>query len=219
MTGWTHRAPALGPLTPEARTRLDALQSVALPRGTVLFRAGDPAGAFALILSGRVEVTLPGPEGRGLLLYAVAPGQSCMQTTLSLLGGEAYTGEATAATACEAVAIPRVLFLSLMEDEPAFRSFVFSAFGQRMREMLRLMSTLAFRRLEARLAALLLQRAQGGVVLATQADLAEALGTAREVVSRKLDTFARLGWVETGRGRVRLTDPEALARMTEDGEV
>ena len=216
MTGWTARAPALAGLDLRARARLEALVPRTVPKGAVIFRAGDTAQGFALVLAGRVEVFATGPAGRGILLYAVVPGQSCMQTTLALMGGETYTGDASAATECELVAIPRALFLALMEDAPAFRAFVFAAFGQRMREMVALLSTLAFRRLESRLAALLLARAEAGTVTATHQELAAALGSAREVITRRLDEFARHGWVATARGQVRLLDPGALRAIAEE---
>ncbi len=55
--------------------------------------------------------------------------------------------------------------------------------------------------------------AEANEVTATQADLATRIGSAREVVSRRLDQFARRGWVRTDRGRVRLLDPGALRRL------
>lgn len=216
MTGWTARAPSLTGLDARARARLDALHPQPVPKGATIFRAGEAAQGFALVLSGRVEVFATGAAGREILLYAVVPGQSCMQTTLSLMGGETYTGDASAATDCEVVAIPRAMFLALMDDTPAFRAFVFAAFGQRMREMVALLSTLAFHRLESRLAALLLARAVAGLVSATQQELAAALGSAREVISRRLDGFARRGWVATTRGQVRLLDEGALRAIAEE---
>jgi CRP/FNR family transcriptional regulator len=50
-------------------------------------------------------------------------------------------------------------------------------------------------------------------VQATQAEIATQIGSAREVVSRRLDAFARRGWVQTERGAVVLTDPGALRRL------
>ena len=82
--------------------------------------------------------------------------------------------------------------------------------------MVALLSTLAFRRLESRLAALLLARAEAGTVTATHQELAAALGSAREVISRRLDEFARHGWVATARGQVRLLDPGALRAIAEE---
>lgn len=212
MTDWLPRA-RLPDLPPPARAALAALHPVSLPRGHVIFRPGDPAQGFALILAGRVDVFLTGPTGREILLYAVEPGQSCIQTTLGLLGDEDYTGEAIAATEVDAVLIPRGLFLSLMDSAPPFRAFIFRALAQRMQSMMHVLEKVAFQKVESRLAQTLLDLAADNVVTATHADLATRIGSAREVVSRRLDSFARRGWVETDRGTVRLTAPAALARL------
>jgi CRP/FNR family transcriptional regulator len=212
VTDWLTQA-RLPDLPAPARASLAALRPVALPRGHVLFRPGDPARGFALILSGRVDVFLTGPTGREILLYAVEPGQSCIQTTLGLLGEEDYTAEALAATDVNAVLIPRTTFMSLMDSAPAFRAFVFRAFATRMQDMMHVLEKVAFQKVESRLAQTLLDLADGGAVHATQAELATRIGTAREVVSRRLESFARRGWVETDRGTVRLTDTAALTRL------
>jgi CRP/FNR family transcriptional regulator, anaerobic regulatory protein len=209
---WIRRT-GLGEVPPWAERELGALPIARIPRGTVLFRPGQPATAFVMVLAERIDVFLTGPTGREILLYSVEPGQSCIQTTLGLLGGEDYAGEAMTAEEAEIVPIPRGLFLRLMEEAPAFRAFVFRAFGTRMQDMLRLLERVAFQRVESRLAAELLALSQGGAVHATQAELANRVGTAREVVSRRLDGFARQGWVATERGQVRLRDPEALRRL------
>ncbi len=112
------------------------------------------------------------------------------------------------------VLIPRTVFAALMDDEPAFRAFVLRAFGHRMADITRLLEQVAFGRIEARLAAALLDLAQDGIVQATQSDLAARIGSAREVVSRRLEAFHRHGWVETDRGQVRLLDIPALRNLS-----
>ena len=115
----------------------------------------------------------------------------------------------------EVVLIPKPLFLRLMDQDASFRAFVLQAFGTRMADLTRVLEQVAFGRVEVRLAALLLDRAEGTRVSATQADLAARIGTAREVVTRKLDAFAREGWISTERGQVILLDPQALRRLTQ----
>lgn len=200
-------------LSASGQTALVALPHRQLPEGTPLFHPGEPAQAFVVVLSGRIEVMLTGPSGREILLYAVEPGQSCIQTTLGLMGDEAYTGDAATATACEVVLIPKALFHSLIDGEPGFRRFVMQAFGARMADLTRLLERVAFGRIEQRLAAALLDLAQGAQVQATHADLAARIGSAREVVSRRLESFARRGWVSTDRGTVTLLDPATLRQI------
>lgn len=205
---------ALGPLSADARARLAALPQPPMPKGAVLFRQGETAQGFVVVLKGRVEVHLTGQSGREILLYAVEPGQSCVQTTLGLMADEPYSGEALAATDIQMVMIPRVIFARLMDEEAAFRSFVLMALGRRMQDVTRLLEQVAFASIESRLATALLDMANDGLVEATQAELAARIGSAREVVTRRLDAFQRAGWVETDRGAVRLIDRDALARAS-----
>jgi CRP/FNR family transcriptional regulator len=202
-------------LAPESRAALAALPTRSVPRGTVLFRPGDHAQGFVVVLSGRIEVRLTSASGREILLYAVEPGESCVQTTLGLMGDEPYSGEATAATEARVALIPRPLFLRLLDDDDGFRRFVMNAFGQRMAELTHLLEQVAFGRVEVRLAGALIELATDGLVEATQAELAARIGSAREVVSRRLEAFERHGWVSVDRGHVRLRDEGELRRLAE----
>ena len=213
--GWRARATGLPPLRATAAARLDALAPVDVPEGAVLFRPGETVNGFVIVLRGRIEVYLTGLSGREILLYTVEPGQSCVQSTLGLMGGEDYSGEAVAHTACEIVLVPRDTFLRLMDDDPGFRGFVFAAFAARLQSMMHLLDRVAFQRIETRLAECLLARAEGGRINATHAEIAVMIGTAREVVSRRLDALARRGIVALERGVVRILDGETLAELAQ----
>lgn len=206
---------ALPGLDEKDRARLDALPVQTLPQGAHLFVPGDQARGFAVVLSGRVEVSLTGPTGREILLYGVEPGQSCIQTTLGLLGDEPYSGDALCVTEVTLALIPATVFHALMARSEAFRSFVFRALAMRMHDMTALLERVAFTRVEARLAQALLDLQRGGTVEATHAELAARIGSAREVVSRRLEALARRGMLSTDRGRVVLTDTVGLQRLAQ----
>lgn len=205
-----------GALDQDTRLKLERLPRSTLQPGSVLFRPGDEALGFVLVHSGRVGVYLTGRSGREILLYTVEPGETCVQTTLGILGGQHYTGEAIAETAVEMVVVPRPLFMELMEGSPAFRRFVFRAFADRMADVTRVLEQVAFVRIEQRLAGLLLQRAdEGDVVSLTHQQIATAIGSAREVVSRRLETLQSKGLVTMDRGAIRIADRGGLRRIAE----
>jgi CRP/FNR family transcriptional regulator len=190
----------------------------ALPRhefaaGAVLFQAGGQASGFVVVLSGRIEVRLTALSGREILLYAVEPGQSCVQTTLGLLGDEPYSGEAVCATGCTIVLIPKPMFLNMMGEDASFRAAVLRAFGRRMADLTHVLEQVAFVPIEPRLAQALLELADAGVVVATQAEIAARIGSAREVITRKLDGFAAKGWIARERGRITVLNEAALRRV------
>lgn len=217
MTDWVAGDPKLAELAPQSRLRLASLLPVTLPAHTPLFHAGDAVQGYAMVLSGRVDVSMTGASGREMLLYSVEPGQSCIQTTMGLLGGEDYTAEAETMVDTRLVLLPKSLFLSLMDSDPAFRELVFRAFAHRFQNMMQLLEKIAFTRVECRLAERLLALSADTPVLhLTQSDLATQVGTAREVVSRRLENWSRHGWVRTGRGTVEILDPQALLMLSKD---
>ena len=85
---------------------------------------------------------------------------------------------------------------------------------------MQLLERVAFQRVEARLALYLLDRADAvGVIKTTQQELATAIGSAREVVSRRIDTLSQRGWIAHERGQVRILNPEALRQLAEEAAV
>ncbi|MAM61181.1 MAG: Crp/Fnr family transcriptional regulator [Maritimibacter sp.] len=219
MMGWVDAAEELAALEPPARTALARLTPQDVPNGAVLFSPGETVKGYVVVLSGHVGVHLVGPNGRDILLYEVQPGESCIQSTLGLLGGDDYSAEAVATEATRLVLIPRPVFLELVDSSPAFRKVVFAAFAERMQAMMQLIETMSFLRVEARLAALLLERAEDGVVEMTQAAMARAIGSVREVVSRRLDRLDRAGIIAHERGLVRVLDARALEKLIDSPAV
>ena len=216
---WMDRVAALAAVDGAARTQLAAIGPRRVPRGSVIFRAGDEAQAFFIVLAGRIAVTITAPTGREILLYEVAGGETCVQTTLALLGDRRYEGEARATEDAEAVAIPRPVFDRLMVESAAFRVFVFASFGRRLSDVIRLLEKVAFLPGESRLAALLLLRAGASATVAvTHQELAAAIGSAREVVSRRLDLLRDRGVVALARGRVTIRDRQALEKIAALGD-
>lgn len=211
MGNWTLTALGLEGLDPAAHEVLGAMKPAVIRRGTVLFRPGDTVEGFVMILSGRIGVYLTGPNGRELLLYSVSPGETCVQTTVGLLGDELYTGEAITESEISAVMVPKPVFLSLMASSDGFRAFVFRAFAERLHAVMQVLEKVAFVTIEARLARCLLDRSVNGLVSATHQELATIIGSSREVVSRRLEQFAKLGFVSIERGEISILDPAALA--------
>jgi len=215
--GWVETAPDLATLDAITARKLNALVPMEVPADTVLFSPGDAVKGYVIVLQGRVSVSLTGASGREMLLYAVTPGQSCIQSTLGLMGGEDYTAEAITDVGSRVVLLPKPLFLQLLDDSPSFRALVFAAFAGRMQTMMQLLEKVAFQRVECRLAAYMLERASpSGHLTATQQELATAVGSAREVISRRLDAWSRRGWVKTMRGKVEIIDPDALKSIADE---
>ena len=203
-------------LDPHSYTELSRLPPKRVEAGTVVFRPGDEASGFVLVLDGTISVSLTGRSGREIELYEVSPGETCVQTTLCLLGQQVYSAEAIARTALTMLIVPPGQFARLLESSPGFRDYVFRSFGTRLADVTAVLEQVAFVRIEARLAAELLKRAgANGVARVTHQDLAMTIGSAREVVSRRLEGLSRRRMGSLERGLVRIVDRAALEELAE----
>lgn len=212
---WTSRFPGLGKLEPEAeKLLLETSRIVGLEAGTRIFGPGQAPDAYLLLLTGTVRVQQMSETGREIVLYRVSAGESCALTTACLMGYEDYQADGVAETDIEAVAIPRATFDRLIASSAAFRQFVFTAFSMRITNLFKVIEDVAFARIDVRLAARLLDRADSdGHVALTHQQLASELGSAREVISRQLHEFQRRGWISTARGTIAILQPDDLRRL------
>jgi CRP/FNR family transcriptional regulator len=204
--------PALAGLPAELHDEIRRQSLIALPAGTQLFAEHQPCQGFPLLLAGSVKVVKLAASGRELLLYRVAPGGSCIITSSCLLGHTDYNARGIAETALQLLILPLPVFSRLMVEQQAFRDFVFHLFADRIAELMQLVEEVAFTRLDQRLAKLLLARSEP-VINVTHQQLADELGSVREIVSRLLKGFAAQGLVSLGREQLTLTDRAGLQNI------
>ncbi|MBY5933012.1 Crp/Fnr family transcriptional regulator [Tateyamaria omphalii] len=186
------------------------------PDGACLFRPGDEGRAFLIVQSGVVRVEQTNAVGRTVVLYRVQAGDSCVLTTTCLLSGRPYSGYGYAEGAVTAVAISAARFQALLGRDAGFRELVFRGFAQRVGELTDVIDALLLHRTDLKLARWL--SGQPATVSRTQQDIAQELGTAREVVSRTLKSFERQGWIAVERGTITVLNAAALeAHGAQDG--
>ncbi|GAB1413989.1 MAG: Crp/Fnr family transcriptional regulator [Burkholderiales bacterium] len=205
--------PVLAELPPKLREAVaGAAQAMTVPAGATLFDERQPCQGFPFVLAGAIRVAKVAANGRELPLYRVTPGETCIITSSCLLGNVPYNARGTTESETLLVLLPQGLFTELLAQAP-FRNFIFQLFAERMADLMRLVEEVAFRKLDQRLAALLLGK--GRVVRATHQQLADELGSVREMVSRLLKGFAEQGWVALGREQIEIRDAASLRRLAE----
>ncbi|MBL8325190.1 MAG: Crp/Fnr family transcriptional regulator [Rubrivivax sp.] len=179
--------------------------------GSTLFEAGMPCEGFPLVLEGSVRVATRSAGGREIVLYRVSPGEACILSGSCLMGEIPYTARGVAETDVVLLKIAPAHFQRLLLEAAPFRRFVFETYGTRLAEVMELLEEVAFRKLDTRLARLLIQR--GPLIEATHQNLADELGSVRVFISRLLRNFEERGWVRLERERICVVDPKALAEF------
>lgn len=186
-----------------------------IPAGETIYHVGDQCQNYVLVIDGAVRVQMFSENGHEIVLYRVEDGQSCILTTACLLAGEKYQAEAVTETAVKVVVFPAHTFEQALATLPEFRKFVFTAYAKRVTDLLCLINAIAFDRMDVRLAKVLLERLGGHKELTlTHQDIANELGTAREVISRQLKEFERRDIIEIHRGRLVVTNHQKLTELS-----
>jgi CRP/FNR family cyclic AMP-dependent transcriptional regulator len=212
----------LAGLEPDARDRLTGSGFVLdVPAGSMVYRAED-APRIGVIIDGLVRVFLASPDGRQVTVRYARSG-AVLGAPTAIAGPVDVSVQAVTDTAVLVLDIAAVRSLAMQEPQVAWalaeevtrrlyevlEAFSGNVFGTvRQRVARHLLDLAADRQTDARLVAHVRQQA-----------IADAAGTAREMVARVLADFRGAGLVETTRDGVVLLDPDRLSAVAATGDL
>lgn len=206
--------PELNALSEDSKKILkDGIQYRNASSGTVMFSEGSECNGYVMLLLGTVRVQKTSDDGREIVLYRVEAGESCIMTTTCLISDEHYGAEGIAESDIALAIIPPPIFNRLLDQSSVFRHFVFAVYAKRMSMLMMLVEEVVFKKLDRRLAQMLLDKKVATLDI-THQDIALELGSVREVVSRQLKVFERQQLIRLGRGEIEILDRAGLLRAT-----
>ena len=186
-----------------------------IPAGRDVFALGDQVDAIALLISGTIRVYKVGNTGREITLYRFSAGESCILTANAILNQEHFSAIASVEDDAEAVMIPADIFQDWVNRFPFWREFVFDLLSQRLASVIEIVDEVAFGRMDQRVASFLLERHEQHMPInVTHQEIADELGSSREVISRILGNFASQKVIQLGRGTIEILDLPALRNYT-----
>lgn len=200
-------------LPPHVMRQLLQQPVIELPSGAPVFERNNDCAGFPILFSGSVHVFKNLANGRRIELYRVTPEEPCILSLGCLLGGGRYPANAVAVGATRMILMPAGLFSDCLTSDAAFRNAMFRALGDRLVNAMELVEEVVTLRLDARLAAVLLLYQDNQHIAVTHQQLADELGTVREMVSRILSDFAQQGMLVLGRGKIRIVDTVRLRAL------
>ena len=186
-----------------------------IPAGKDIFVEGDGVQAIALLISGVVRVYKIGETGREITLYRFGLGESCILTANAILSQQSFPAIATVEQDAEAVMVPADRFRDWVGRYDLWRRFVFDLLSARLSSVMAVVDEVAFRRMDSRVALLLLDYSRSSpAVHITHQEIAAELGSSREVISRILEDFTGLGWIRSGRSQIEILDRRSLEQRS-----
>ena len=213
------RIPYFQDLEPRILERIrTAMFEVQAGKGQLLFSEGEPAEAMFGVQSGQVKIFKLSPDGREQVLRIIGPGE-CFNE-VPIFDGGPNPANVQALEPTRLWGIRRTDMQRLLQEYPAVAFGFLKAFAGKLRYFTRKVEDLSFRSVTSRVAKLLLELAEddgrGGLRLParfTQQEMANVVGTAREMIGRAFKVLEKEGAIKMDRHRVVIVSRTALARL------
>jgi CRP/FNR family transcriptional regulator, cyclic AMP receptor protein len=192
--------------------------------GETIFLIGAPGDSMMAVLSGKVRISVPSPEGREIVLAILSDSEVFGE--IAMLDGRERTADARAMTPCTIATIGRHDVLAYFDRHPeAWRRLV-ELLCARMRLTDQHIAEVALLQLPVRLAKALLRLTvdpagpavppRDAAIQLSQRELGNVVGAARESVNKCLREWQRSGTIRIENGLITIADRGALADLAEE---
>lgn len=193
---------------------LQQLRSYA--KGQIIYQQGDRADLFYYVRKGRVRIFLSSESGMEKTLTVRERGNVFGEA--AFFDGQPRMSSAMALTRCEIIAVDRAALLRLFGEQPDLAMHMLQYLARTVRMLSSQLDNMTFLQADRRIAQLLLEmgahsEATPPLVHCTHEELGELAGCSRVTVSKTLDRFARLGWLETKYRAVVIKNKAALSQF------
>lgn len=181
-----------------------------------LIEKGDSVAGVFLIQSGSLRVYTINSKGHETTLYWVNSGNSCVLAMNCIFSNLFYPAWVESCEEeVEIAIIPPAIYRKLFETEPLIQEFTFNVQSATVFDLLTTLEEAVTSSFMQRLASLLIKKADNRKIVNLGHDeIANHLGTAREVVSRACRQMQNKGLISTKRKEITLLDTTALSKLT-----
>lgn len=181
--------------------------------GQLVTGTGSDCLGLFLVCSGTMRVYLVSEEGKEATVFRIHPGELCMLSGSCLLSSLPFDVQIDAETDCSVYLLPTVVVRRVMSENIYMENFIYKMMNESFSDIIAAVQKMLFASLEQRLVGFLLDessRCHSDQILMTQEQIARAIGSAREAVSRSLKELVKEGSVELFRGGVRILNKKQL---------
>lgn len=193
--------------------------------GELLFTEGEPCHGLHIIARGKVRIFKMSVGGREQVLAVNHPGESLAE--LPVFDGGTYPASAVAVDEAEIAFISRKDFRAFCMEHPEVALKVLAVVGGRLRRLVGIIEELSFTTIRQRLITALLRMAERDgaetergvefLLPVSHQELANELGTVRELISRNLMRLQAEGMLDVDARQIVVKDMKGLRGLLTAG--
>jgi len=185
-------------------------------KGTILHYDDTDCIGVLFMKSGTLRTYMLSEEGREVTLYRLESNDFCILSASCILDTITFDVSIIAETDCDILQISSIAFSKLTNENIYVECFSYQFATKRFSNVMQAMQELLFVSFDKRLVSFLLtesKRENTDCLHITHEQIAKYLGTAREVVSRKLKSFSSQGYIKLTRGTIQILDFDCLNQL------
>jgi CRP/FNR family cyclic AMP-dependent transcriptional regulator len=200
--------------SPLSKQELEVLSAHAVTKSyrpnTILVNEGGEGDSLYVIESGRVKVFLSDEQGREIVINVLGPGEYFGE--IALLERSPRSASVITTEASRIAIISRSDFEACLAANPGIAFELIRGLIQRLKAATENVKSLALMDVYGRVARLLLQLAEdrdGTLVVPqklTQQEIADRVGSSREMISRILKELKSGGYIDVEGGQIRILE-------------
>jgi CRP/FNR family transcriptional regulator, cyclic AMP receptor protein len=186
-----------------------SLRRKKVAKGQVIYRQGEISDRVYVVVSGRIGISMVGPNGLEFLIDIVGAGALCGE-------GAAFDGlprfsSASVLEPSEVIEVPAGDFCSLMSSDAGLAATIVQTIALKQRTLASRLAQVAQASPEVRITELLLQISlpESPAIVLTHQQIANLIGASRITVTRAMQKLRRDGAVRCKRGQYELAGARA----------
>jgi CRP/FNR family transcriptional regulator len=174
---------------------------------TVILKEDSYVKVIPLVLSGLIKVYKEEENGNEVLLYYIKPGESCIMSIMASGKNEKISVKGVVEEDTQLLIIPVEKLAALRRNFPQWNLFVYQLFNEKFDEVIEMVKVLTFSNKEKRLEDYLKKESQiknTQIIHHSHQEIAQELGSSREVISRLLKKLENDGKIALAQRQIKL---------------
>lgn len=180
--------------------------------GQIVLLEGDQDVALYIVESGWLKAVKTSAEGREHVLHFIGPGE--VFNAIGVFAEDSNPATVIALEATSVWVIQQEAMLALFDQHPELGRIVIQRLAKRVQQLIQMVEDLSLRTIEARLARYLIEQSKAEQMTrprwATQAEMANRLGTVPDVLNRALRSLVKDGLIRVERQQIHILDYAGL---------
>lgn len=176
-------------------------------KDTVLLKEESFVKVVPLVINGLIKIYKEEENGNEVLLYYIKPGETCIVSIITAEKNEKSNVKGVVEEDVDVILIPKEKLYDLRKKFPRWNLFVYHSFNEKFDEVIDMVKVLTFSNKEKRLFDFIIKKAalnNSNTIHKTHQEIANELGSSREVISRLLKKLEKEGKVSLALKEIKI---------------